>query len=289
MNGWIKISYKLLEWEWFQSPDMVQIFLYFLLKANYEKKRWLGIVIERGQFVTSLSAISKETHLSTQVVRTCINRLISTSEITCKSTNKYRIITICKYDDYQQNENSTNNQNNMQFNNQLTSKQQTNNNQLTTTKEYKTNNKETIPKGIVKKDKLSLSEQVDYKGLMDYFNKMFAGKLPAVSVMTEKRKRAVKARVTELGKDSIASVLKKVFESNFLLGLNDRNWRADFDWIFAPSHFIQILEGKYENGDSKNKRDSQQWKSDAIATISTTVNEQAKEKRAELKAKGVID
>jgi hypothetical protein len=153
-------------------------------------------------------------------------------------------------------------------------------------KEY---NKETIPKGIVKKDKLSLSEQVDYKGLMDYFNKMFAGKLPAVSVMTEKRKRAVKARVTELGKDSIASVLKKVFESSFLLGLNDRNWRADFDWIFAPSHFIQILEGKYENGDSKNKRDSQQWKSDAIATISTTVNEQAKEKRAELKAKGVID
>ena len=223
MNGWIKISYKLLEWEWFQSPDMVQIFLYFLLKANYEKKRWLGIVIERGQFVTSLSAISKETHLSTQVVRTCINRLISTSEITCKSTNKYRIITICKYDDYQQNENSTNNQNNMQFNNQLTSKQQTNNNQLTTTKEYKTNNKETIPKGIVKKDKLSLSEQVDYKGLMDYFNKMFAGKLPAVSVMTEKRKRAVKARVTELGKDSIASVLKKVFERN-IISINSGSW-----------------------------------------------------------------
>lgn len=137
MKGWVKIHRSFLTWEWFDKPEMVQLFVYLLLKANHDAKEWHGIVIERGQIVTSVARIAAETRLSAQVVRTCINRLKSTNEITSTSTNKYTIITICKYDAYQESEVDANEQNNEQIDEQLTNEQQTNNNQLTTNKNVK--------------------------------------------------------------------------------------------------------------------------------------------------------
>ena len=133
--GWIKLHTKFLEWEWADDPNMVSLFIHLLLMANYKECEWHGIKIERGQFVTSLSKLSAKTGISIQTLRTCLNRLQSTQEITSKLTNKYRIITICKYDKYQVVEQVTN----KQTNKQVTSNQQATNNQLTTAIEYKNN------------------------------------------------------------------------------------------------------------------------------------------------------
>lgn len=88
-------------------------------------------------------------------------------------------------------------------------------------------------------------EHIDYNALMDIFNTMFKGKLPNVSVMTEKRRKAVKARCAEHGKQAVMTVFENVLSSSFLLGQNDKNWSCDFDWIFRPTNFIKILEGNY--------------------------------------------
>lgn len=111
---------QLLEWEWFDNSQMVHIWIYFLLKANDNDYQWHGIDIHRGSFVTSYDSICKATGLSMQNVRTCINRLKSTNEITVKSTNKFTIITICKYDSYTDYKTQSNKQNNKQTNKQLT-------------------------------------------------------------------------------------------------------------------------------------------------------------------------
>ena len=34
---------------------------------------------------------------------------------------------------------------------------------------------------------------------------------------------------------------------DFLIGDNDRNWKADFDFIVRPEKAVSILEGKYNN------------------------------------------
>lgn len=101
----------------------------------------------------------------------------------------------------------------------------------------------------LKKDELS--SPVDFSRLMDYFNSTFSGKLPSIKSMTDTRKKAIKARVSQYGKKSIEEVFKSVLTSDFLLGGNDRNWRPDFDWIFKAANYTKILEGNY-NGKRNN-------------------------------------
>ena len=135
MSGWIKIHRKFLDWQWFEKPEAVQLFVYMLLKANHKDGNWQGQEIKKGQFITSAQTISNDTKLSLQVVRTLLKKFELTNEIIVKSTNKFTMLTICKYECYQDENNVTNKQ--------LTNKQQTTNKQLTTNKNEK-NNKENI-------------------------------------------------------------------------------------------------------------------------------------------------
>ena len=110
---------------------------------------------------------------------------------------------------------------------------------------------EYIPPVVPQGDDADPEKRIDYNALMGTFNKMFEGKLPKVTSMTDKRKKAVRARVAEHGKQAIMAAFDNVLQSPFLLGNNDRNWSCDFDWIFRPTNFIKILEGNY-NGKSGN-------------------------------------
>lgn len=79
----------------------MRLFIHCLLKANHKQKDWHGIQIRRGQFVTSLSSLSKELRISERSIRTSIKRLKMTGEVTDRTTNRFRLITITHYDDYQ--------------------------------------------------------------------------------------------------------------------------------------------------------------------------------------------
>ena len=94
-------------------------------------------------------------------------------------------------------------------------------------------------------------DKINYQGVVDYFNSTFKGKLPVVTCLTEKRKAAIKARISNHGKNAVMEVFQKALNSSFLMGENDKNWRVDFDWIFKPTNFIKILEGNYD-GNNKN-------------------------------------
>ena len=137
MSGWIKIHRKFLDWEWFNKSEAVHLFMYLTLKANHKDGQWQGIDIKKGQFVTSFGKISADTGISLQTIRTLLKKFEKTNEINIQTTNKFTIVTICKYECYQQE--------NEQTNTQLTIKQQTTNNQLTTNKNEKNNKEIYIP------------------------------------------------------------------------------------------------------------------------------------------------
>jgi DNA-binding transcriptional MerR regulator len=137
MAGWIKIHRKFLDWEWFNKSEAVHLFMYLVLKANHKDGQWQGIDIKKGQFVTSFGKISSDTGISLQTIRTLLKKFEKTNEINIQTTNKFTIVTLCKYECYQQENEPTNTQ--------LTNEQQTTNKQLTTNKNDKNEKKFIIP------------------------------------------------------------------------------------------------------------------------------------------------
>lgn len=133
MEGWICLYKKLINWEWYQDGNTCRLFIHLLLLANHEDKSWQGYLIKRGQLITSLKHLADGLNLSMQQIRTSLKKLESTGEITSKSTNKFTLITVEKYEDYQRKDETTTNK--------ITNEQQTNNKQITTT-----NNKTNINK-----------------------------------------------------------------------------------------------------------------------------------------------
>lgn len=126
-----------LDWEWYPDTNCVRLALHFILKANYRAKKWKGLIIDRGQLVTSRGQLSEETGLSEMQIRTAIDKLDNCGFITKSGTRKYTIITVCNYDLYQQAQDGFDNGCQPTDNQQTTSKQPTDNQQITTTKEYK--------------------------------------------------------------------------------------------------------------------------------------------------------
>ena len=285
MASWIKIFRELLQWEWFEKPEMVQFFIYLLLKANSEDRQWQGITVKRGQFVTSNASMRRDLNLSEQQVRTCIKRLISTGEITYQSTNRYVVITICNYDRYQENKTAANEQNNEPINTLPTNEQRANNEQTTTTKELKNIYKEiSISEDIdTKKSRFAASpsasdeaqaseptEKIPFKEIKDLWNTTCLG-FARLMVISEARKNKIRNRVAEMGGvEKALPILKLIFEkaqaSSFLKGDNKRGWKASFDWFFEnDKNWVKVYEGNYDENpvgatQSKTKDVNDLWK-----------------------------
>ena len=100
-NGFIALHRSLLSWGWHTDPATGWLFVNLLLMANWTDSEWQGMTIERGQLVTGRKALAAQTGLSEQTVRTSLNRLKSTNEITIASTNKFSVITIVNYGKFQ--------------------------------------------------------------------------------------------------------------------------------------------------------------------------------------------
>lgn len=136
-TGFIKLHRQLLEWEWYDDINVYRVFTHLLLKANYKDLKKKGKIIKRGSYLTGRESLAQETNLSVQQVRTALNKLKSTSDITIESTNRGVLINVTNYCLYQDKDEKINQQNNQPVNQQITSNQPANNQQITTCKEEK--------------------------------------------------------------------------------------------------------------------------------------------------------
>ncbi len=121
-NGYIKLHRKMTDWEWYRDPNTFRVFVHLLLSAQYKETEFRGHTIKPGQVVCGRKQLAEELGVGEQTIRTALNRLKSTNEITIKVTNKFSIITIEKWAKYQCLGAEANQQTNQQPNQQLTSK-----------------------------------------------------------------------------------------------------------------------------------------------------------------------
>lgn len=132
-DGYIKLHRKMVDWEWYDDLNTFKLFIHLLLKVNHKDNKWRGEVVKRGTCITSRASLSLETGLSEQQVRTALDKLISTKDITKITNKKNTLIIVTNYNIYQE----SNQEDNQQLNQVPTNEQPSSNQVVTTNKNDK--------------------------------------------------------------------------------------------------------------------------------------------------------
>lgn len=89
-------------------------------------------------------------------------------------------------------------------------------------------------------------DRVDYQLIVDMYNETCIS-LPRVISLSDKRKKAIRARLKKYSIEDIKQVFLMAEESDFLKGSNKSNWTATFDWLMSDTNIAKVLEGNYKN------------------------------------------
>ena len=101
LNGWIKLHRKLLDNGVFYDAELLKVFIWCILKANRKPKEVNGIKLKTGQFISGRISASEELHIKPSTVYNRLQRLQRMGYVNIKSTNKFSIISVLKYGQYQ--------------------------------------------------------------------------------------------------------------------------------------------------------------------------------------------
>ena len=74
-----------------------------------------------------------------------------------------------------------------------------------------------------------------------------------ISCIKNTRRKLLKARIKEYGKEDVIKAIEKIEKSSFLKGQNDRSWVITFDWFVKPNNFTKVFEGNYDDKNNSNK------------------------------------
>ncbi|WP_425540008.1 hypothetical protein [Microaceticoccus formicicus] len=108
-EGWIKIHRKILEDATvMRDPEHFTIWMFLLLNATHTQmeKYFKGekIILQPGQLITGRKSISKQCNISESKIQRILKLFESEQQIEQQTTNLNRLITILRWNEYQQSE-----------------------------------------------------------------------------------------------------------------------------------------------------------------------------------------
>ena len=174
-NGWIKVHRRIKKWGWYSSPPTFNLFIHLLINANFEESEFMGHKIPAGSVVFGLKSWERKTGHSVNQLRTALEHLISTREITIRTTNKFSVISIINWEQYQENH--------TQNHKRGTNEAQTDHKQTTTSKEEKKRRREEGKKETSKIESFELIEE--------FANMIDEAKAYASRIEPEKQKKLI--------------------------------------------------------------------------------------------------
>ena len=207
----------MVDWEWYQDANTMRLFIHCILKANHKTKKWQGIDIHRGQFLTSSDTLAADLKLSRQQIRTSLNKLKATSEITISTTARSSMITVSAYDEYQGN--------NQPDNKLATSKQPASNQLVTTTNNVNNDN------NVNNTKEAALSVFTDY-GFSDEQIKLI------FETRTRNSKTAKASKITKIIANSICKEMQKCIELGYSIDAVLNEWH-ETAWVSFKADWIQ--------------------------------------------------
>lgn len=231
---YVKISRKILDWEWYTDINTKVLFLHILLKANWKPSRFQGTEVPRGSLVTSQQNMAAETGLTIKNVRTALKHLENTGEVAVSRHPKFSVITVKNYNQYQSS------------GSQMAVDGQSNGSRGATIEEGKKERKEEYNKSPKGDYESGTPESSVFITIRELYNSV-CGSYPRLVKMSDARKRAISARLkTGYTLDDFRLLFEKAEASDFLKGANKRNWSATFDWLISDTNMAKVLDGNYD-------------------------------------------
>ena len=109
-GDWIKLHRQAIESRVFTDPFLWQLFSWCLIKANWKAGFFKGTPIPRGSFATGRQAAADALNVSESKFRRGIKRLETLGCISSKATNRFTVIRVEKYEQFQASSESSDHQ-----------------------------------------------------------------------------------------------------------------------------------------------------------------------------------
>ena len=150
MEGWIKLHRKLIDSKVFANPNILKIWIFFLVKANFKKvfvpvscgTGITTVTLEKGQFLFGRNKAEKKLKINRNTIYKNMKKMEKDGLISIKSNNHYSIVTICNYEQYQPSDDEQVTAKEQQRNSKVTAKEQQSNSNVTQEKNDKNDNNE---------------------------------------------------------------------------------------------------------------------------------------------------
>ena len=274
-RGYIKLWRKTLDSGLLQNGPAWQLFGYLLLRATHKPYRTIvgGVVCELvpGEVVFGRSKAAADLGLGEQQIRTALNLLKKMKIATSRSTNKFTVVSLVNWHNYQDEQSAAN----QQTNQPVTSTQPAVNH----IQEFK-NNTNTSLREVVGATAPTSDQQAEgleqvedhqpaqkptvppcpHQQILALYHELLP-ELPRVKVWTGVRQQHLAARWRERWKSKNYSTqaeglayFRKLFEyigreCDWLMGRipgrNGKPFLATLEWIVSPGNFAKIIEGNY--------------------------------------------
>ncbi|OON34638.1 DNA replication protein [Izhakiella australiensis] len=105
-KGFTLLHRKIMDVPFYKDPEASHLWVHLLLRANHEQtlvSTDIGDVLcERGEFITGRNTLAFETGLEPDRVKSLLRKYTNLGMITTKSNNRFTVLKVVKYDEYQQ-------------------------------------------------------------------------------------------------------------------------------------------------------------------------------------------
>ncbi|WP_208923251.1 DNA replication protein [Escherichia coli] len=106
-KGFALLHRKIMDVPFYKDAEAAHLWVHLLLRANHEQtlvSTDVGdVVCERGEFITGRNTLAMETGLTADRVKSLLRKFQNLGMITTKSNNRFTVLKVVKYDEYQSN------------------------------------------------------------------------------------------------------------------------------------------------------------------------------------------
>lgn len=250
MSGTVNVARAIWDDPTFKDSEMSQreAWIWMIAEASWKDRiKRVGnaeIALKRGQLVASTRFLAKAWLWSEPRVRRYFEMLENRRMISRVTDAGVTVISICKYDDYQ----NTPRVDDAPATHHATQDRRTsdaNDNKG----EIRGKGKEEEPIGSLSADADPAHPiPVDEISLAVSAYRAAAADVgwPDVRSLSKQRRAALAARLREVGLQGWQDALARARGSPHLTGQNDRGWTASFDFLTRKSSFDRLMEGNYD-------------------------------------------